>query len=187
MEPRFEEKGLFRVLGVEDDAYKIEEVDPGFNDLWLNRFESRWDEVEPYSIDGACYGVWYGFTETDILKGTCLAGMAVGDDAKTPEGWVIRDIPASNYAVFETTLRDIGDTTEYALRQWLPRSDYELDTPKPRLDLMPPDTLTQESPVSVWIPVRKKGEGKSWAMMNSTNSCSGQNMFRMTWKEQASS
>jgi len=33
MEPRFEERGPFRILGVEDDAYKIEEVDPGFNDL----------------------------------------------------------------------------------------------------------------------------------------------------------
>ncbi len=156
MEPRFEERGPFQVLGVEDDAYKIEEVDPGFNDLWLNRFESRIDDVEPYSIDGSFYGVWSGFTETDILKGKCLAGMAVRADAKTLEGWVIKDVPAAKYAVFETTLRDIGDVTEYALKQWLPGSDYELDTPKPRFDFMPPDTTTQESPVSVWIPVRKK-------------------------------
>jgi hypothetical protein len=60
MEPRFVERGSFRVLGVEDDAYKIEEIDPDFNDLWLNWFESRWDDGEPYSIDGACYGVWSG-------------------------------------------------------------------------------------------------------------------------------
>ena len=30
---------------------------------------------------------------------------------------------------------------------------------EPRFDYMPPDTLTPKSPVSVWIPVRKKGEG----------------------------
>ena len=157
MEPRFEERIPFRVLGVEDDAYKSEEVDPGFNDLWLNRFESLWDDVQPYSIDGACYGVWFGFTETDILKGTCLAGMAVRDDAKAPKGWIIKEIPAAKYAVFETTPRDIGEATEYALSKWLPLSDYELDTPKPRFDFMPPDTLIPESPVSVWIPVRKRG------------------------------
>jgi len=158
MEPRFEERGLFQVLGVQDDAYKIEEVDPGFYDLWMNRFMSRHDDVQPYSIDGAYYAVWYGYTETDFLKGKHLAGMAVRGDAETPDGWVIRDVPAAKYAVFETTLRDIGDATEYAQRQWLPGSDYELDTPKPRFDLMPPDTTTQESPVSVWIPVRKKGD-----------------------------
>ncbi len=156
MEPRFEERSSFRVLGVEDDAYKIEEIDPGFNDLWLNRFESRWDELEPFSIDGACYGVWSGFTETDILRGTCLEGMAVRDDARIPDGWIIREIPAANYAVFETTLRDIGDISHYGLCQWLPGSEYELDTPKPRFDYMPPDTFAPESPVSVWIPVRSK-------------------------------
>lgn len=95
MESRFEERDSFRVLGVEDDAYKIDEIDPGFNDLWMNRFESRWNDVEPYSTDGICYGVWSGFTETNILTGTCLAGMAVRDDAMVPEGWVIREIPAA--------------------------------------------------------------------------------------------
>ena len=113
--------------------------------------------MQPYSIDGAYYAVWFGYTETDFLKGKHLAGMAVRDDAKIPKGWVIRDVPAAKYAVFETTLRDVGDATEYAQRQWLPGSDYELDTPRPRFDFMPPDTTSQESPVSVWIPVRYKG------------------------------
>ena len=157
MEPRFEELGPLRFLGVEDDAYKIDEVDPGFNDLWMNRFMSRHDDVQPFSIDGAYYAVWFGTTETDISNGKHLAGMAVRGDAKPPDGWVIREVPAAKYAVFETTLRDVGDATEYALSRWLPRSDYEPDTDTPRFDLMPPDTTGQESPVSVWIPVRKKG------------------------------
>ena len=157
MEPRFEERGPFRFLGVEDDAYKIDEVDPGFNDLWMDRFMSRHDDVQPYSIDGAYYAVWFVTPGIDISKGKHLAGMAVRDDATPPEGWVIREVPAAEYAVFETTLRDVGDATEYALEQWLPNSDdYVEDTPKPRFDLMPPDTTGQESPVSVWIPVRRK-------------------------------
>lgn len=117
---------------------------------------SRHDDVQPYNIDGAYYAVWFGCTETDFLRGKYLAGIAVRGDAKTPPGWVIRDIRAAKCALFETTLRDIGDATDYAQNQWLPGSDYELDTPKPRFDLTPPDTATQESPVSVWIPVRKR-------------------------------
>ena len=156
MRPRFETRGVVRVLGVEEDAFKIDQVDPGFQDLWMNRFMAQHDTVQPYSTDGAYYAVWFGTTETDISKGKHLAGMAVRDDAMAPDGWVIREVPAAEYAVFETTLRDVGDATEQALRGWLPNSEYEMDTPKPRFDLMPPNTTGQESPVSVWIPVRKR-------------------------------
>jgi predicted transcriptional regulator YdeE len=156
MEPRFETRGAFTVLGVEEDALKIEEVDPGFQDLWMNRFMSRHGEVHPYSTDGAYYAVWFGTRGTDISVGKYLAGMAVGADAKVPESWVRREVPAAAYAVFETTLRDVGDATDYALRQWLPNPGWELDAAKPRFDLMPPDVQGPESPVSVWIPVRRK-------------------------------
>lgn len=156
MEPRFERRDAFRVLGVEDDAYKIEGVDPGFHDLWMNRFMSRHDDVRPHSTDGAYYAVWFGTTETDLSQGTHLAGMAVQGDPPVPDGWVIRDVPAAEYAVFDSTLGDVGDATEDALTRWLPGSEYELDGPKPRFDLMPPETTGQDSPVSVWIPVRRK-------------------------------
>jgi predicted transcriptional regulator YdeE len=84
--------------------------------------------------------------------------MAVGIEARSPIGWVIREVPAAQYAVFETTLADVGDATEYALDEWLPDSNYKYDGVKPRFDLMPPDTTGQESPVSVWIPVRRREE-----------------------------
>ena len=156
MEPRFERREDFRVLGIEDDAYKIDKVDPGFHDLWMNRFMARHDDVQPYSIDGAYYAMWFGTKGTDISRGKHLAGMAVTGDANAPDGWVIRVVPAAEYAVFETNLRDVGLATEYALNEWLPNSDYVLDTGKPRFDLMPPNTTGPDSPVSVWIPVKRK-------------------------------
>jgi predicted transcriptional regulator YdeE len=155
-EPRFEKRGAFRVLGVEDAAGNIEEVDPGFNELWMNRFMSRHDEIQPHSVDGAYYGVWFGTNGIDLTQGTYLAGMAVLGNPLLPDGWVIKTIPEAEYAVFESTLRDIGDATEYGLGRWMPNSDYERDFPKPRFDLMPPNTADQESRVSVWIPVRRK-------------------------------
>ena len=154
--PRFEKRDAFRVLGVEDAAKNMEEADPGFHDLWMNRFMSRQGEVQPHSIDGAYYAVWFGTNEADLSQGTYLAGMAISGNPPVPDGWVIRDVPAAEYAVFESTLRDVGDATEYGLSQWLPKSDCERDFPKPRFDLMPPDTTGQDSPVLVWIPVRRK-------------------------------
>jgi predicted transcriptional regulator YdeE len=158
MEPRFETRTAFRLVGVEDDAWKIEEVDPGFHDLWMNRFMAHHVDVQPYSIDGAYYAVWYNTTESDISRGTYLAGMAVREEAPVPAGWVSREVPAADYAVFETTLADVGAATYQALARWLPGSGYELDVPKPRFDLMPPDTAGQASRAWVWIPVRKKGQ-----------------------------
>lgn len=154
--PRFEKRQAFQVLGVEDDAKNMEDVDPGFQDLWMNRFMSRHDEVQPHSIDGYYYAVWFGTNETDLSQGTHLAGMAISGNPPAPDGWVIRVVPAAEYAVFDSTLRDVGNATSYALTQWLPVSEYERDLTKPRFDSMPPDTIGQDSPVSVWIPVRRK-------------------------------
>ena len=156
MGPRFERRGSFRVMGVEDDASQIEGVDPAFHDLWMNRYMACHALVQPLSTDGAHYGVWFGTRGTDISRGTYLAGMSVDGAPPMPHGWVTRDVPAAEYAVFETTLADVGDATEYALTQWLPESEYELDPLKPRFDLMPPETTGQESPMSVWTPVRSR-------------------------------
>ena len=156
MEPRIEERDGFRVLGIEDDAQKLDDEDPGFEDIWMNRFMSRHDDVKQYSTDGSYYGLFFNTIGTDLSKARYLAGMAVGPEAVAPEGWVIREIPAAEYAVFETTLRDVGDASEEALSHWLPNSDFEQDTSKPRFDQMPPDTSGPESPTWVWIPIERK-------------------------------
>lgn len=157
-EPRLANLPAFNVLGVEDDAFKIDDVDPGFHDLWMRRFMAHDAEVGAYSTDGVYYAVWFGTRGTDISVGTYLAGMAVRAGAPVPEGWVLRQVPSAEYAVFDTTLRDVGDATEHALDSWLPASDYVYDGAKPRLDYMGPGTEGQDAPVSVWIPVRRQRE-----------------------------
>jgi len=152
-EPRFVTLEAFEVVGVEDDANKIDDVDPVFCELWMNRFMAHEPEVRPQSPDGVCYGVWFGAQGTDISNGRYLAGMGAIEPAIVPEGWVKRTIPAARYAVFDATLDLIGETTEQGLDVWLPASGYQYDGDKLRLDYMGPDTTGPESPVSVWIPV----------------------------------
>ena len=154
--PRFVQREAFRVLGVKDRARNIEEDDPGFHDLWMNRFMAHANEVAAYSTDGAHYGVWFGTRGGDISVGMLLARMAVTSNAIAPDGWVIREVETADYAVFETTLADVGHATVYGLDEWLPASDYEYDGAKARFDLMPPGTTGPDSPVSVWIPVRRR-------------------------------
>jgi hypothetical protein len=58
MNPRFETRGAFRVLGVEADAHQLDDQDPGFHDLWMNRFMARHDAVAAQSTDKAYYGLF---------------------------------------------------------------------------------------------------------------------------------
>jgi hypothetical protein len=42
------------------------------------------------------------------------------------------------FAVFDTTIRDIGETADEALEKWLPSSDFEQDTSKAVLTIARP-------------------------------------------------
>lgn len=145
IEPHFESRAAFRVLGIQDVA-------ANFLDLWDNRFMLQHDIVQPQSTDKAYYAVWFE-TGEDLSQGMHLAGMTVGEDVTIPDGWIVREIPAATYAVFDSTLGNVGDTTYQALHDWLPNSEYSWDRSKPRFDLMPPDTNAQDSPTWVWIPI----------------------------------
>jgi predicted transcriptional regulator YdeE len=85
-----------------------------------------------------------------------LAGMRAVQIPETPAGWVVREIPAARYAVFETTLAQIADTTDQAFARWLPEACCEHDYPRPHFDFMPPEATRADSPVTVWIPIRHK-------------------------------
>ena len=114
MKPRTEKRDAFHIVGVEDDAAKIDGEDPGFQNLWMSQFVSRHDEITLRSTDGAHYGVFFNTSGTDLTGGRYLAGMAVEVDTPVPGGWVTRDTPAAEYAVFDTSLREIGETADEA-------------------------------------------------------------------------
>ena len=150
------ERDAFTVLGVEEEFARIEREDPGFVKIWLERFEAKHEQVQPLSIDKAYYGIFFYPPERVGRPGRYLAGMQVAQIPETPADWVVREIPAAQYAVFATTLAQIGDTTDQALVRWLPEAAYEHDYPKPHFDFMPPEATRADSPVTVWIPIRRK-------------------------------
>ena len=112
--------------------------------------------VRPLSLDKAYYGIFFYAPERAGRPASYLAGMRVAHIPETLADWVVREIPAARYAVFETTLAQIGDTTDHALTRWLPEAGYEHDYPRSHFDFMPPEATRPGSPVTVWIPIRHK-------------------------------
>jgi len=83
--------------------------------------------------------------------------MAVGEVASIPNGLVVREVPAARYAVFECTLKTIGETWDRIFQDWLPASQYENDAPLPSFECFPPDDARAgDFPVSIYVPVREE-------------------------------
>jgi hypothetical protein len=64
------------------------------------------------SIDKVYYGFFFYAPERVGRPARYFAGMWVTQILEMPADWVVREIPAARYAVFETTLAQIGNTTD---------------------------------------------------------------------------
>ncbi|RPF53275.1 GyrI-like domain-containing protein [Aquisalibacillus elongatus] len=55
------------------------------------------------------------------------AAVAVSDTEEVPEGMVVKEIPAQEYAVvrFKGTLTEVGKGFNYFYNEWLPESGYK--------------------------------------------------------------
>jgi predicted transcriptional regulator YdeE len=143
----------FTVGGVQRRFSAPNKEDPGFEDIWMNRFTPRWAEIESFCTDKGFYGVWFG----DIGLGPAdyLAGMSVERREEFPGDLVMRDVPASTYAVFECTVRTIGETYDAIFGEWLSDAAHERDRDAPHFEYYPPGTSSQDSPVLIHMPVRR--------------------------------
>jgi predicted transcriptional regulator YdeE len=79
------------------------------------------DQIQQLSTDQAYYGACFA-VEGKPKQMDYLAGMAVGDVNEVPEGLILREVPASRYAVFECTVK----TALYVRpNQDSPKADFE--------------------------------------------------------------
>ena len=147
MEPRIADRDAFSVMGIPAHG------DPrtmDYGKMW-EQFMSYHDQVKQLSVDKAYYNVYFGTEEKDTVD--IVAGMAVKDVANVPDGLVVREVPAMRCAVFECTMRTIGQTYEYIYKEWFPKSQYEHDA-KPDFEYFPPDTETNNSQVLIHVPIK---------------------------------
>ncbi len=138
---------------------------PGFfDDMWMKKFMPVEVLVRQFSLDQACYGVFFHQDDPDSPP-DYLAGMVVSlQECACLECEVefqranltIRQVPAARYAVYECTFRDLGQASDFILGKWLPGSPWEYDFPLPGFEFYPPEAATSDSPVLIYIPVREK-------------------------------
>jgi AraC family transcriptional regulator len=150
MEPEFIDRAAFTVMGVLIHSMP-NEVD--FGAFWENEYMPHDKAIRALSTDGAYYGAWLPHHGDGIPD--YVAGMAVPDDASVPEGVIVRQVPASRYAVFECAISDIGRTYQYVYDTWLLSSPYEFTPGGADFEYYPPEGAIGVS-TAVYIPICEK-------------------------------
>jgi len=150
LQPTFERRDAFWVLGIQERADPME-VD--YSAFWA-RFGERAAEVQPLAIEAAGHGVYFPTEEEGLVD--VFGGMAVPPGTPTPEGLVLREVPAGHYAVFQCTMQDIAPTWGAIYGEWLPASEYEADHTKACFEQFAPGCHEGTEPVRIFVPVRRK-------------------------------
>lgn len=150
MEPQFVERDAFTVVGYLD-RHNPSEAD--YEGLWSEQFERGHAQLRSISTDGAYYALYYGTDEGDLVD--FVAGMAVSEiPTDLPEGFVVREVPASRFAVFGCTMSQIGATWDAIYREWLPTSRYTPDADVPAFEVFPPEAEEDRERLAIYVPLR---------------------------------
>ena len=130
------------------------------SELW-REFRAREGEIEG-RVGGESYSVKvydsaYSFSEFDPASE--FDKWAAAEVSLRPDGLDRLDIPAGKYAVFVHTgpAAEAPRTFGYIFGQWLPNSEYELDT-RPHFEVLPKgyDPFDPNAEEEIWIPIRDK-------------------------------
>ncbi len=117
MEPKIVTQAAFTVVGMK---YRGKNENNEIAQLWAE-ITPRLQEIK--HIAGDAYGVCRDMEADGEFE--YLAGFEVSRVEDIPAGMESWDVPANQYAVFSTTLPNIGETYRYALQTWLPGSGYQ--------------------------------------------------------------
>lgn len=153
-DPRIESRDAFTVVGLHYEG----PADSGeFSQLWESLGE-RWEEFESLATSAASYGV-LAEMDQESGRGEYVAGVEADPSTAVPDGASAVEIPAANYAVFETSLEQLGETINAVYRSWLPESDYRR-TGGPEFERYDDefDPEDEKSTFEYWIPVAEDGE-----------------------------
>ncbi|RPI58697.1 MAG: AraC family transcriptional regulator [Chloroflexi bacterium] len=150
MEPRIESKHAFTVAG---KLYHGNNENQEVAQLWGGA-GSWMEQIQAIAEPEAAYGVM-GNIDMDSGVFDYLAGLAVVEDAPTPEGLDRWSIPAQTYAVFTCTLPTLMQAFHSAYETWLPQSGYRR-AGGPEFELYGPafDPNDPGSQMEIWIPVQ---------------------------------
>ncbi len=153
MEPKIIRKSAFQIIGMQFRGNNDNNACPK---LW-DKFAPRMTEVKPFTTEPiTAFGVCSNCDiENNIFDYT--VGLEVADTKSVPADMISMEIPAQEYAVFESTLPTLMSTLDEIHKKWLPTSDY-LPTAGPEFELYDRDFNPEipESKLYLYIPIIKK-------------------------------
>ena len=157
MEPRIVEKEAFTVVGIpfkgqiSSGPYADGEHNNEIGQAW-NELNARYAEIK--HVTGPGIGLCFGMPNTE--QPWYIAGMQVSRAEDVPAGMMPMTVPNQKYAVFECTLPAIGETYQYIMEQWQPRTGYQhADAPDFELyDEKWDMTNPQGSPLYIYWPIK---------------------------------
>jgi len=150
LNPRFEERGVFFVVGP-SERYNHSEI-AGIPAQW-QRFVPHIGKI-PGQVGWTTYGVCHNFDGAGNFDYIC--GVEVSGDSPVPEGLMQLSVDAQKYAVF--THRDhisqIGKTWDAIYNSWPKMSGHAL-VQAPQFESYGPDFNPRAGTgvVEIWIPI----------------------------------
>lgn len=152
LEAKIVEKPAFTAVGM---LVRTTPGNPNMMQLWQD-FGGQVQRVRGQANPGLFYGAMHNY---DMQTGQFdyLAAVEVEAGQEAPEGMVVWQVPAQTYAVFETTLPEIGPAYEYIYGPWIAGADFER-TDGPEFELYG-EEFNPEDPSSkmhIYIPVQPK-------------------------------
>lgn len=151
MEPQIVTKPAFTVVGM---LLRATPMTPEISKLW-SRFAPRMDDVPHLAEPGVSYGVMDHY-DVETSQFDYMAGCSVEQVDELPEGMERWGVSANTYAVFETTIPNLGQTWDAIYNGWLPTSGYRHAT-GPYFERYS-ETFSPDDPastLSIYIPIEK--------------------------------
>ena len=128
MEPQIIERGKIKLVGL---VFYGNPEHGDFGKTW-ERFGPHMDAIQNRVDKHEAYGVeLYPPEFPDPNAWIYFAAVEVSSFEDVPHYMVMKELPASKYAVFTVTggLGNIGKVFGYAYHEWLPKSGYEMILP----------------------------------------------------------
>jgi AraC family transcriptional regulator len=124
MEPKIMNRPGFKLVGM---RYFGNNQNQEISKLW-GAANQHLDKVKNVSPEWGAIGLCTTVADAPPGEFEYVAGLAVDKAEDVPEGFVVREVPPYQYAVFTHVgpLNTLKDTYEYIYQTWLPQSGYQL-------------------------------------------------------------
>ena len=148
--PSLVHKPALSFLGIKK-TFTNDLQDPGYEKIWFNDFMPRVPELEAVRLDAAYYALVGGSPPLD--QWTYMPALLVPPSTAAPAGMARVAIPPAEYAIFDTTIRDIGSAWG-RVDDWFDSQITIQHFPNVfGIEYYPPGVSDQDSVVLLWVPV----------------------------------